>query len=163
MSHTLEIGGLYFGDIEANHITQIYGVVDGGVSSRRMGDGSLETQCFWADKIKTTISGDGVLPPGMDLLDRRTSYTLKCVAHRTLSSTLYTMASSLPNYRSDVALLYSAWVDGVLIPWDGSTNISADTYRITYVPEFTAQLVSKTITNKHHSRSWDWSISFEET
>ncbi|MCP5011494.1 MAG: hypothetical protein GY942_16050, partial [Aestuariibacter sp.] len=48
MSHALEIGGLYFGDIEANHITQTYGVVDGGLSTRRMADGSLDTQCFWA-------------------------------------------------------------------------------------------------------------------
>ncbi|MCP5009053.1 MAG: hypothetical protein GY942_03640 [Aestuariibacter sp.] len=162
MSHTLEIGGLYFGDIEANHIIQTYGVVDGGFSTRRMADGSLHPQCFWDDKITTTISGDGVLPPGMDSLTRRTDYTLKCVAHRTLSSTLYTMAASLPGKRSDVAVIYSAWTNGVLTPWDGATDISADTYRATYVPEFTARLVSKSVPNKHHSREWEWTLTFEE-
>jgi len=163
MSHSLEIDGLHFGDIESNHIVQTYGTVAGAVSHARMADFSLNTQCFAADKITTTISGDGVLPPGLDLLDQRTDYTVKCVGYRTLSSTLYTMAASLPDKRSDVDVIYSAWVSGVLIPWDGASDISADTYRASYVPEITARLVADpAVTGRHHERTWSWSLSFEE-
>jgi len=154
---------MFFGDIEANHITQTYGTASGGVTHRRMADRSLNTQCFGEDKITTTISGDGVLPPGLDLLDQRTEYTVKCVAHRTLSSALYTMASGLPDKRSDVSVIYSAWDSGVLIPWDGASDISADTYRATYVPEITARLVSDpNVVSNHHERSWSWTLNFEE-
>lgn len=162
MSHSLEIDGLFFGDIEANHIIQTYDAVPGGVSHRRMADGTLDTQCFWDEKITTTISGDGVLPPGMDLLDQRTEYTLKCIGYRNLSSVLYTMAAGLPDKRADVDVIYSAWDGGVLIPWDGASDISADTYRATYVPEITARLVAKNITGRHHERKWDWNLTFEE-
>ena len=160
MSHSLEISGMHFGDIEANHITQTYDEIDGAVSNRRMADRSLHTQCFGEDKITTTISGDGVLPPGLDTLNKRTEYTLKCVGYRTISSTSNTI--SLPSYRADVPLIYSAWKNGVLIDWDGSADISAETYRATYVPQITARLISKSVPGKHHELKWSWSLTFEE-
>ena len=169
MSHSLEINGMHFGDVESNHIVQTYGTVDGAVSHRRMADMSLNTQCFGSDKLTTAISGDGVLPPGLELLDQRTDYTLKCVGYRTLSSTLYTMASGLPGKRSDVAVIYSAWKNGVLIDWDGSSDISAETYRATYVPEITARLVSppkitppQMVNGHYEGDNWAWSLLFEE-
>jgi len=160
MSHSLEIDGMFFGDIESNHITQTYDAVPGNVTHRRMADGSLHSQCFWADKLTTTVNGDGVLPPGVDTLDQHTEYTLKCVGHRTLSSTSNTI--TLPSKRADVSVIYSAWKSGVLIGWDGSTDISADTYRATYVPEITVRLVAKSVAGKHHERKWTWSLTFEE-
>lgn len=161
-NHTLVIDGVHFGEVEVRSVRQIYEDVREGVSARRMASGDLNVQCFQPAKIKTTITGEGILPPGMDTLQLlREEYTLGCVAYRTISSASNTI--TLPGYRSDVSLIYSVWVGGVLIPWDGSSVVAgAQAYRATYVPEITARLTEKRVECRHHEIKWDWSLTFEE-
>ncbi len=158
----LIIDGVYFGDLEAADVAQSYTEVAGGVSHRRMADMSLESQCFGVEKIRTTIRGVGWLPPGLDNLDQRTDYTLKCLSPRTISSASNTIP--LPSYRSDVPLLYTAWVDDELVDWDGSSVVAdVQAYRVTYVPELEVRLTSKTVTGQLNSPEWGWQLVFEET
>lgn len=162
MSHSLVIDGIHFGDIEADQIKQTYSAVPAGVSRRRLASGTLLVQSTHAEKLLTTITGIGVLPPGLGALAIDQTMTLKCVGYRTVSSTLYTMASSLPSKRADVPVIYSAWISGVLVPWDGSSDVSAAVYRATYVPEITAALTDRRTDGQYLGDEWNWSLTFEE-
>lgn len=161
--HWLEIGGIYFGSIEGDEITQSYEDIPEGVFRGRLADGTQIVRSSFGAKVRTRITGKGVLPPGMDTLDMRgTSYLLKCVGYRTVSSA--TNSITLPGHRSDVPVIYSAWTSsGVLIPWDGSSVITgAKAYRATYVPEFTAHLVDKSVSGPYRGDNWSWELMFEE-
>jgi len=160
MPHQLVINGITYGNLETLNATQSYGRVEGGRSSQRMADGSLVSQCFWS-KISTTLTGTGVIPPGLDALDEGISYTIKCLGPRTISSSVPSI--TLPTRRSDVAVEYSAWVGGELVDWDGLSVVAgAQAYRATYVPEITARLVAKSVNGDIYSARWAWSLTFEE-
>lgn len=79
---TLEIGALVL-PLHARHgLSQRYETL-GGRASLRFSDGSLLVQRAWA-KLRTTIDGEGSIPPGLAGLDTVGAVTLKCIAQRTV-------------------------------------------------------------------------------
>lgn len=82
---TLEIGSLRL-PLHARHtLRQSYDTL-GGRYPLRFSDGSLLVQQSWA-KLRTTIEGEGTVPPGLASLDTTSSQTLKCVGKRSVAGT----------------------------------------------------------------------------
>lgn len=76
--HNFKLGGVLVTFDAANTVSQSYSTI-GGISSARMGNGTLVKQTAW-EKIATTLRGAGRLPHGLDGLDYSQSMTLECMA-----------------------------------------------------------------------------------
>ena len=160
MTHELVINDIYLGRLESLNLTQTYDRIPGGRGYLRMANGALVAQCFW-DKIITRISGEGWIPPALAQLVEGQSYTIKCVAPRTVASA--TPSLTIPTRRTDVAVEYSAWVGGQLVDWNGSATLTgAQSYRATYVPQLTAILTSRSEAANIYPARFPWSLTFEE-
>jgi len=79
---------------------QTYRMV-GGATTHRMLNGAGIKQTHWT-KLATTISGDGIVPPGLAAVDWSVPIEIRCVAPRSITST--TTSATLPAARrSDFA------------------------------------------------------------
>lgn len=52
----------------------------------RHADGSARKQTAWRGKLRTTITGQGWIPPGLDMLDYESSMEMSCIALRAVTS-----------------------------------------------------------------------------
>ena len=60
--------------------------IESAVSFKRTADGSLIRRAIWSGKIRTSITGKGLVPSGLSSFDFSAPYLLSCVAHRAVDS-----------------------------------------------------------------------------
>lgn len=124
-AHNLIIGGVVVSYEASHELSQTYETL-GGRSLRRMLSGAGHLQTHWAKK-RTTISGSGRLPAGLDGLDYTASMSLSCAAPLSIWSA--TTSATLPAARrADFAPRGFAIVNGHQVP----TPISIATNAVTF-------------------------------
>lgn len=141
----------------------------GGVSTLRMMNGAAIRQTNWR-KLKTTITCEGMIPPGLHGLDWTQTNTVKCGVTRSISSTSNVIV--IPGARrSDYlptakALLNGMWVD---TPVSIATNTATCTvvpgavsYMVEYYPELSMFLDPPQLTYDRTAGRYSWSITGEE-
>lgn len=153
-------------------ISQIYEVLR-GTTPKRMRDGSLRWRTVWSGKLRTTISGSGVIPAGFSGIDFDDSFTLSCIAHRavnsagttiTIPATRRTDAGSTPYGR---ALVGGKWVPttvtGIVSNVATLAAVTGATqYQCVYFPEIVVFADPPTETKPEHGPSFGWSLVAEE-
>lgn len=147
-----------------------------GISSARMGDGSLLVQRAWPSlqanyKLATTISGGGSLPAPLDGLDRGAIIEIACAQHRAIAGTGNVIALP-PGRRSGgqyqprgFALLGGLLVETPIHVVDdvATLTVVADArhYQVRYWPRFSGR-----ITHQSSGEPWQarrsWSVTIEE-
>ena len=158
----------------SDEFTQSYEEI-AGISSARMGDGSLIVQRAWPSasanyKLSTTISGAGTAPAALDGINRGATVEVECAEHRRIAG--LTTSITLPAGRrtGTYAPQGFAVVNGLLV----GTSISitgnvatlgsvagAQHYQVLYWPKFTGR-----ITHQSSGQPWQasrrWTVTIEE-
>lgn len=141
----------------------------GGTHTFRTQNGRAVKQTHF-NKLKTTLSGTGWMPAGLDGIDYSEPLILKCAAPRSFSSS--TNQISLPsNRRIDKAPIGFALVDGELLVTqchiqesmavlDIKTN--AQGYQVLYYPELLVFAEPPVIQSNIHNTDFSWRINCEE-
>jgi hypothetical protein len=75
---TLELGGIVIPITSAHEFSQNYAPLGGSIVLRMLDGGAVKQQ-HW-EKLSTSISGSGVLPPGIENLSFKDPLVLKCGA-----------------------------------------------------------------------------------
>jgi hypothetical protein len=178
---TLELGGVVIPITSAHSFSQTYAPLGGSVVLRMLDGGAVKQQ-HW-EKIRTGISGEGVLPPGIENLSFKDPLVLKCGAVRGTTSVSPTGIAIPVERRSDAGFLPEgfAWVPDTSEPSLGawvSTSIvinagppdtadlgavaGATQYRITYFPEITVFADPPEVETDVHGKAVSWSIDAEQ-
>ena len=168
----LIIGGVTVPVYAMTEISQRYEPLQAS-HDRRTADGTLITRTLWSGKLRTVISGSGLIPPGLADLDFDSNMTLSCVAHRaitqagnvfTLPAARRTDSGSTPYGRAAVG---DAWVstpvDSLVSNTLTLTAVTGATaYQAVWFPELTvkARLVSED--HPEHGQAFGWSVEAEE-
>lgn len=172
---TLIIGGIQVPTYAlTDEFSQDYEEV-AGISSARMGDGSLVVQRAWPTvsanyKLSTTISGGGSLPAPLDGLNRGAAVEVECAEPRRIASTSGIITVPAGRRSGDYAPRGFALVDGLLVetPLALVGNVAtltvvagAQHYQVLYWPKFTGR-----ITHQSSGEPWQarrsWSVTIEE-
>lgn len=139
----------------------------------RMVDGSAKQRTLWSGKLRTVITGQGLIPAGLSAVDFEASFTLSCVAHRainaagpvfTLPAARRTDSGSTPYGRAAVG---DTWVDAPVDSLVGNTltlqTVSGATqYQAVYFPEITVFADPPIEEHPEHGPSFGWSLTAEE-
>lgn len=168
---TFEVGGIEIPVFSVIDFNQSYEVI-GGSSLLRMLDGAAVKQNQWS-KIRTTISGSGSIPPGLEGLDYTTSKTLKCAGKKSISSLSNVIVLPAAR-RSDTPHLPRgfAMVDRLLVATSISisTNTAtlgvvsgADFYTVHYWPQITVFVQPPRESHDVNGAVINWSLEAEET
>lgn len=146
-----------------------------GISSARMGDGSLVIQRAWPAvganyKLSTTISGRGRAPAPLDGLNRGATVEVECAEHRRIAGAMNVITLPAGRRTGDYAPRGYALVDGLLVETplalvgDVATLTAvagAQHYQVLYWPKFTGS-----ITHQSSGEPWQarrsWSVTIEE-
>lgn len=145
---------------ECLNFTQTYETI-GGFSTIRMLDGSALKQTQW-QKLRTTLSGGGLVPLGMADLDFSGALTIKCGVPRAITRPTNSFSLTAP-HRTDTgyAPVTFKLVDGFWIPVAASGT--ATKYMLLYYPELVC-----TASPPQESYNWDgstpssWTLNAEE-
>lgn len=143
----------------------------GGVATHRMMSGAGVRQRNWV-KLRTSISCEGMVPPGLHGIDWTQPQVLKCGVPRSVSSS--TNAIAVPAARrSDTgytptgkALVNGFWVPAAVGVAGNivtvATTSGAVAYLIEYYPQFTALLDPPKNSFSRTDSKYRWDISGEE-
>jgi len=166
---TLVIGGIEIPLQSSHTLGQTYNPVQ-AVARLRMMDGSLVQQTSWAGKLATSISGVGIMPAGLQMLDFSSTITIKCVAERVVSSASNVIIIPAAR-RTDYAPEGRALVDGV---WQ-STAVSMSTdeatltivagatqYQAIYWPELICYCDPPSETRGARNADYGWTFTGEQ-
>jgi len=175
MTPTLIIGGIQIPTYAlSEEFSQTYEEI-AGISSARMGDGSLVIQRAWPSaaanyKLSTTISGGGSLPAPLDGLNRGTSVEVECAEPRRIASTSNVITLPAGRRSGTYAPTGYALVDGLLVetPLALVGHVAtltvvagAQHYQVRYWPKFSGR-----ITHQSSGEPWQarrrWSVTIEE-
>lgn len=166
---TLIIGGIEIPINASYQLEQNYVPVQ-GVSRQRMMDGSLKQQTAWNNKLKTSISGGGVMPAGLQSLDYTGLIVIQCVAERAVSSS-GNVISVPSNRRADYGVEGRALLNG---QWQSTpVSLSVDTatltvvtgatqYQAIYWPEISCFCDPPSENRGARTADYSWSIEAEE-
>jgi hypothetical protein len=158
--------------IGAFTLNQTYSPIEAKYSMRT-GNGSLVTRVAWVGKLSTTISGQGVVPPGLSLLDYSIPLTMSCVGQRAITvATATTVQATLPAARrTDVVPFARAILaDDVWVPTAMSiaTNTATVTkvtdalfYQVMYYPKLTV-MCTPPEENWTEDAYFNWTMTAEE-
>lgn len=144
----------------------------GGRAVVRKADGSAVVMQRWT-KLRTTLSGDGPLPPGLSSLDLSQPLTLKCAAERAITSasnviTVPAARRSDPGYEPYGMAIINDLPVPTAISW--SVNVAtlttvagASAYQVRYFPELTVVIPLGGFNEQldEMSGTWSWSIDAE--
>lgn len=168
-SRVLVIGGIEI-PIRASHqLSQNYTPIQ-AVSRARMMNGSLTQQSAWRGKLLTEISGDGLVPSGLQLIDWSQPVIIKCIAERAVTSS----SNVIPvhaNRRSDYGVRGRALVGTKLV--DTPVSVTGDVatltvvsdataYQAYYWPEITCYSDGPEETRGARTADYGWSLIAEE-
>lgn len=143
----------------------------GGVVTHRMMSGAAIRQTNWS-KLRTTLTGDGFLPPGLHGVDWKSSQTLKCGTTRSLASTSNVI--TLPaarrtdaGYTPTAMALKAGWWQPT--PVEVAANVAtctavsgATNYMVEYYPQLTVFIDPPSITMDRMAGKYRWTINAEE-
>ena len=168
-THDLIVGSVKIPLDASYSLEQTYEVIEQGAALLRKMDGSAVRQTAYT-KLRSTISGQGKIPPGLASMDFSASFTLYCMAPRSIYSASTTV--TLPAARrSDWAPHAYAIVDGRLVktPISIATNTGTLTavsgatgYYTDYYP--TLSVFSRGPVESFNGRGGgaSWSLTCEE-
>lgn len=125
----LTIDGLRLPLTVAGEIRQSYEAF-GGFTVLRLGQGASVHQEVWR-KTRTTLTADGLLPPGLDALDWAQPHTLGCVAPLSIQAAGNVIA--LPGLRRPDAPPYGFAVDSAGLLRPTAVGLAGDTATLTAV------------------------------
>lgn len=166
---TLVVAGVHIPVHTLSPFSQTYGVV-GGSYTRRMMNGSAKKQTNW-EKIVTTISAGGTIPPGLVSVNFNEPYTLLCGAVRSVRTAGNSIL--LPPRRTDApfvprgrALVGAGWVDTSVSMLGDVATVSAVSsavqYEVSYYPSLLVvgppPAENVDVPNAEHS----WTLTAEE-
>lgn len=177
-TRNFSIGGVVIELPQSIQMTQTYEEF-GGVTTHRMMSGASVRQTVWT-RLKTTITVEGFLPPGLEGIDWKSAVELKCGLPRTISSAVSNIAIPT-NRRTDAGFTPtgSALVDGMWVltrPCTVSGNVAtvaepvdflgnpltATQYQVAYYPKFTAFISPPNISYNRTSGMYSWTLEAEE-
>lgn len=165
----LIFGGVEIPQTAALDLSQTYEPL-GGSSLLRMSDGSGVKMTRWT-KTRTSISGAGWIPPGLDAIDYSAQIVVDCVAPRAVLSA--TTAATIPAARRpDVApWAFAIMSDGRQVPTTCSMVVDAATagavsgavrYVFQYLPRLTVFADPPRSSYDVAAAAASWSIDAEE-
>ena len=140
---------------------------------RRFLDGGGWQRTTWNGKLRTVITGSGVIPAGLGEIDYTTSFSLWCVAHRSVQhastgilipSARRTDTGSTPYGR---ALVGDKWIatDVASIVTDTVNLVAvsgATQYQVCYFPKITVFADPPFEDKPQHGPTFGWSLTAEE-
>lgn len=152
-------------------ISQRYEEIEAKARRRFLGGGGWQ-RVTYGGKIRTSITGSGVIPASLGSIDYDGSFTLSCIAHRAIVSASSSIA--IPSARrSDTgsepygrALVGDVWVstpvsmmvdNAILTPVTGATQ-----YQVVYFPEITVFADPPVEDKPTHGPVFGWSLVAEE-
>jgi len=171
--------------VESLDYSQSYSHIGGSTVTRLMSGRGVK-QSNWS-KLATTISGSGMLPPGLSTLDYTGIMLLRCGAPRAVVS--LTPLVALPPYRKDIygqptaavdfrlddiyVPVAKAYIDNLWLPTSVSLtgNVATCTpvtgatrYRVDYFPELEVVIQEEPSDSFSSSgdSSYSWSFSAEQ-
>lgn len=161
------IGGVTIEVPQALSFNQTYDEF-GGVATHRMLGGNAFRQTNWT-KLRTTLSGEGMVPSGLKSIDWTQPQVINCGTTRELSQTSNVFSLPTGTYRTDTgyAPFGFAIVDGypVKTPATGLTLTvvpGAAYYVLCYYPVITAFVEPPQVDFDRTAGKWRWAISAEE-
>jgi hypothetical protein len=168
----LIIGGLAVPVYASTEIAQTYVPVRGATSRRTAAGGNI-LRVGWDGKLRTIISGSGLIPAGLQTLDYSAALTLSCIQHRAVNSATNTItipaarrtdAGSTPYGR---ALVGDVWVPtavtGIVSNVATLTAVSGATqYQCVYFPELSVHAEPPTEDKPRHGPVFGWTLEAEE-
>lgn len=166
-----ELGGVSV-PIQANvEFSQDYEVLSASTLVRMM-SGAAVKQTAWSGKLKTTLSGSGWMPVGLDGLDYSSPMVLKCAAARVVGSA--SNAIAIPSARRvdlgfesyGYAVVRGERVDSpVVLVGDVATVAvvaSASHYGVAYYPQLTVYASAPDDSSDLSGADFSWSLEAEE-
>lgn len=153
-------------------ISQRYEDIEAKARRRFLGGGGWQRTTY-SGKIRTVITGSGIIPFGLSGIDYDSSFVLSCVAHRSIISASSdieipaarrTDAGSLPYGR---ALVGDKWIetgyDSIVSNTVALTPVSgASLYQVIWFPKITVHADSPVEDKPSHGPVYGWSIVAEE-
>ena len=168
----LIVDGTIVCELSTIDISQTYERVRGSYRAR-MRDGGLKQRTIWSGKLRTTITGNGLIPPGISLIDFDSSFTLSCIGHLAVNTTNTSVV--LPSARrSDAgsepygrALNCGGKWNPTDVTMVGDTaNITpvagAEQYQVIWFPEIVVFADPPVEAHPEHGPTYSWSIVAEE-
>jgi hypothetical protein len=174
---TLEIDNVEIPPEQLGEVTQTYSEIM-QKSFARTADGSGYIRSTGTVKLRTSIIGKGWIPSAFENVDETVTHTLRCLMPRSASSNTTTV--TLPSSRRvdaghqpiGFALVADALVQTEITNLAAinakSTNDATLTsvtgavgYRVSYLPEITAAILSATCTGSGEA-SYEWTLEAEE-
>lgn len=143
----------------------------GGVNTLRMADGSAVRQSNWS-KLRTTLSGEGFVPPGLAGITWKTQQTLKCGIARAIQSSNNVIAIPAAR-RTDAgyevkgyALKDGMWRPSPVEVVSNTATVTAVSgavaYMVEYFPQFTAFIEAPQTDFNRTTGTFRWTINAEE-
>ena len=150
--------------------SQTYELI-GGTVTQRMQSGKAIKQTHF-NKIRTVISGQGWMPPGLDSLDYSLPLVLKCVTPRVISS-LSNQLTLPSGRRTDVGFEPKGYAlkSGELLEVNLIINAdmailenisAASSYQVHYYPQILVFADPPQIQGNLSNAEFSWSITCEE-
>ena len=164
------LGGVVVPVLASLELEQTYAPI-GGYATLRMLDGAGVRQTQW-QRLRTSLTGSGPIPAGLEALDYSQPQELLCAAPRSLIVTAPT--ANLPvARRTDAGYLPTALalVDGkpapttLTIAGDVATIAAvtgAQQYVIRYWPRITVLAETPTVSFSHFRAQWQWTLEAEQ-
>lgn len=124
-----ELGGVQVPLAAGLDLQQSYEPI-GGWTLLRMMNGAAIKQQHW-QKLRTSVSGEGWIPEGLQALDYSAAMTLKCVAPRALASASNVIVLPAARRADAAPFGFVVMADGSLRDTPGS--LAVDTFTLTVV------------------------------
>ncbi len=172
MSTCLKIGSLAIANRAALDLDQTYETI-GGETLLRTVSGAAIRQETWR-RLRTTLSGGGWLPAGLETINTSTTQTVACIVPRALIADASRQATLPAGRRADAghlpfALALMAFGDAVNTPVTMAGNVAtADAvsgaigYQILYFPLLTCWVQRPTESGSRGDASYRWELVAEE-
>lgn len=178
---TLELDGVVIPITSAHTFSQTYSPLGGSVTLRMLDGGAVKQQ-HW-EKLQTSISAEGVLPPGIENIAYKDPLVLKCGAPRGTTSVSPTGIAIPVERRTDPGFTpegfgwvpdtgeptLGVWVSTAIAIVPGPPDVAnltvvtgATQYRITYFPEITVFANPPEVNTDVHGKAVSWSIDAEQ-
>lgn len=142
----------------------------GGIYTRRMMSGGVKKQTNW-EKIATSISAGGTIPPGLASTSFGAPYIMMCGAARSIRNVSNII--TLPTRRSDVgfepkgkALVGVAWEESPAVMVGDVATVAAvagaEQYEVWYYPVLTVVSLPPNEDIDVSGEEYSWSLTAEE-
>jgi hypothetical protein len=172
-ARALIVGGVTIPQLAGLEISQSYEPIE-AVARLRLASGALIQRTAWAGKLRTTLSGRGAIPAGLQGIDWTAAVTIECIAHRAISGAGTALVFTLPaGRRTDSGSLpYGrALVGRTWVPTSCAiaTNVAtlgavsgAAQYQVVYFPKLTCFASPPTESREADGTLFGWDLTAEE-